>query len=333
MREKKFIEHYESDWQALDDYLQYKKANVIKRKKQQLVKSPISDKDFPVYYRRLCNQLALAQTRHFSEHLIARLNRLVLNSHHFLYRRRGGHLFQLFQFIFADFPAAVRREKTVMLWALVAFLLPAVLVFVLVQFAPITAYSFVDQQTLSDMESMYEPVGRSANGITRTSESDIAMFGHYIFNNISIALRSFAGGLILGVGAIVTAVFNGVHLGVVFSHLQNVGYASKTLYPFVITHSAFELTAIVISSGAGLKLGLSFLFPGRYARGQSIARTAQALLPIIIGFSLMLFIAAMIEAFWSASSFPNWVKYTVGGMCWGLVIAYFTLAGRANESR
>ncbi len=334
MREQQFINRYESEWQALGEYLTYKKTGVIQRKKQHLESPGIADKEFPVRYRRLCNQLALAQTRHFSEHLLTRLNRLVIDSHHLLYRRRGGRFLQLFQFIAFDFPIAVRREKSVMLCALAAFLIPAILVFIVVQVAPITAYSFIDADTLHEMELMYEPLEGSIGGFSRNdAKSDMVMFGYYIYNNIGIALRSFASGLILAIGAMVTAIFNGVHLGVILSHLHNVGYATKTLYPFVITHGAFELTAIVISSGAGLRLGLSFLFPKRQTRRQSIARTARSLVPVIIGFSLMLFIAAMIEAFWSASAFPNAVKYSVGALCWLCVILYLMFAGRRNEPR
>ncbi len=324
MREQQFINRYESEWQALEDYIIYKKANSVQRKK--LPDPAMTDKDFPINYRRVCNQLALAQTRHFSEHLVARINQIVIDSHHLLYKRRGN-LSQLLQFIFVDFPVAVRREKVVMLWALVFFLLPAIFAFVLIQFVPITAYSFVDADTLRDIERMYDVK------LSRDAGEDIQMFGWYIYNNIGIALRSFSSGLILGVGAIVTSVFNGMHIGAIFSHLQNMGYASKNLYPFVITHGAFELTAIVISSGAGLRLGLSFLFPKRDTRVQSIAKTTQSLVPIIIGFTVMLFIAAMIEAFWSASDLPNTVKYTVGTICWLSVITYFIFAGRSNEPR
>lgn len=324
MREQQFIDRHESEWLILEDYLIYKKANPIQRKA--LAEPIMTDEDFPIRYRRVCNQLALAQTRHFSEHLVARLNRVVVDSHHLLYKRRGN-LSQLLKFIFIDFPVAVRREKAVMLWALVFFLLPAVFAFVLIQLVPISAYSFVDADTLRDVERMYD------TRLSRAAGEDIQMFGLYIYNNIGIALRTFSSGLLLGVGAIFTSVFNGMHIGAVFSHLQNMGYASKNLYPFVVTHSAFELTAIVISSGAGLRLGLSFLFPKRDTRMQSIAKTTQSLVPIIIGFTVMLFIAAMIEAFWSATDLPNTVKYTAGAICWLSVIAYFMFAGRSNESR
>ena len=39
-------------------------------------------------------------------------------------------------------------------------------------------------------------------------------------------------------------------------------------------------------------------------------------------------VAALVEAFWSAIWLPPAVKYMSGALCWALVIAYFTLAGR-----
>lgn len=332
MRETVFIEQYQSEWQQLEDYFAYQNASARERRKKGLARPVLSDADFPAKYRRLCNQLALAETRHFSQMLIERLNRLVIEGHRYLYRRHGLGVGKLFYFFSHTFPNAVRREKTAMLWATALFVVPALVLFVLIQFYPTLAYSFADEGTLLHIESMYEPNENDRLGASRNSESDIMMFGVYIMNNISIALRSFAGGLIAGVGSIFITGFNGGYLGVIFSHLQNAGYAFKTLYPFVITHGAFELTAIVISGGAGLRLGFSMLFPGRYKRGESIARAAHNLVPIVIGFVAMLVLAAFIEAFWSAIVMPNAVKYLVGSLCWLAVFYYFIFAGRKHES-
>lgn len=330
MRESHFVERHEADWQLLEAYLSYHQAS--KRRRKKLLSPPIADKDFPQYYRRLCNQLALAQTRDFSEHTTERLNRLVTDSYHFLYRRRGFYLSKLYEFIFIDFPCAVRKERRLMLLALMSFLLPAVLVFLIVCLFPTAAYSFLQADTLQKMEAMYHPVLSEYSKASRNSESDIAMFGIYVFNNVGIALRSFASGFILGIGALATAIFNGAYLGVIVAHIENNGFATQALFPFMVGHSAFELTAIVISCGAGLKLGLSFLLPGRYRRFESMARTARQLVPIIIGFTMMLVIAALIEAFWSAANVSNTAKFIVGSGCWLTVVGYFLLAGRSVET-
>ncbi len=333
MRENAFIEQYQKEWKLLELYFEYRNSSARERKKKNYVHPPISDADFPAKYRRLCNQLALAETRNFSHSLIERLNTLVIEGHRLLYRRRGMSPARLYQALMHTFPQAVRREKTAMLWALALFVVPALVTFVLIQFYPSTAYSFLDESTLSEMERMYSPDSHARRlGESRDSSSDVMMFGHYILNNISIALRSYASGLIVGIGSIFLTAFNGLYLGVIFSHLQNAGYATQTLYPFVITHGAFELTAIIISGGAGIRLGLSLLFPGRYRRGESIARTAKSLTPIVIGFVVMLVIAAFLEAFWSAIPMAIGIKYAVGSACWALVIVYFAFAGRGHES-
>lgn len=331
MREHVFVEKYASEWKNFDDYLQYKKASVKQRRKKNLLQPLLDDEDYPAAYRRLCNQLALAKTRCFSQHVIARLNELVAEGHNYLYRRRSMNLSAVYQFILYDFPIAIRREKKVMFWGALCFLLPALVTFILVQWFPSAAYSFIDESALRKMESMYSSDERIFDG-GRSAKSDVVMFGIYIWNNISIALRSFASGLLLGVGSMFISAFNGMYLGVVFSHIQNEGYAVKNLYPFVITHGAFEITALIIAGGAGLRLGLSLLLPGRYTRMQSIAKASQSLTPIVIGFVIMLVIAALIEAFWSAADFPNRVKFITGSLCWLLVIFYFVKVGRGHES-
>lgn len=330
MRESVFVNKYQSEWEQVKYYLEYHRQG--KKSRARMTSPALSDEDYPAHYRRLCNQLALAKTRDFSQSVVEQLNHLVVEGHHYLYKRKGLGIGKVYDFFAYQFPIAVRREKVAMLWALASFVLPALFIFILIQFFPNAAYSFLDESTLSKMEEMYTPDDNDRLGLSRDASSDVLMFGVYIWNNIGIALRSFGSGLIFGIGSMMISIFNGVYLGVIFSHLQNAGFATQTLYPFVITHGAFELTAIVISCGAGLRLGLSLLLPGRYTRGESIARTSQSLIPIVIGFVVMLVIAAFIEAFWSAINMPIVIKYTVGSICWIFVIWYFLQAGRSRES-
>ena len=47
----------------------------------------------------------------------------------------------------------------------------------------------------------------------------------------------------------------------------------------------------------------------------------------------MLFLAAIVEAFWSPRRFiPDGAKYVVGAALWMLTLSYFTLAGRGRGS-
>ena len=154
------------------------------------------------------------------------------------------------------------------------------------------------------------------------------MFGVYIWNNISIGLRTFAGGLLAGVGALFVLVVNGVGIGTVFGHLQQIGYGDP-LWRFVCGHAPFELTAIVLAGGAGLRLGLGLIAPGRRRRVDALAHAGAKGARLCLGVAFMLLVAAFIEAFWSSTqSIPAAVKYSVSGVLWTLVAVWLGFGGR-----
>jgi uncharacterized membrane protein SpoIIM required for sporulation len=154
------------------------------------------------------------------------------------------------------------------------------------------------------------------------------MFGHYIRNNIGVAFQCFAGGLFAGLGSIFFLSFNGAFGGAIAGYLAARGLGA-TFSSFVVTHAAFELTAIVLAGAAGLRIGHAWLAPGRLTRVQSLIAATRNSVPILYGVTAMLIIAAVVEAFWSSATWlPHSVKYGVAALCWTAVLAYFTLQGR-----
>jgi uncharacterized membrane protein SpoIIM required for sporulation len=278
-------------------------------------------------YRQVCHDLALARERQLSGALVAELNELALSGHRLLYQARTGQWRGIGAFLARDFPRAVRRE-----WRLVAFLHAlfyglALALGILAWQHPDLIYSFVDPANVRQMEQMYDPAAQAAHA--RGAEDDATMFGFYIWNNISIAFRTFASGLAFGVGTLVSVLFNALYFGLIASHIAKTG-SGAPFFSFVVAHGAFELTAILLSGVAGMRLGLSVLAPG--ARGRVAALRAGALesLPIIAGAALMLLAAAGIEAFWSPRPLGPLVKYGVGAALWVLVALWLTLAGRSH---
>ena len=157
------------------------------------------------------------------------------------------------------------------------------------------------------------------------------MLGYYVFNNVSIGLRTFASGLVAGIGPIIALGMNGVMAGSVASHLQVVGRGDP-FWRFVVGHSAFELTAIVIAGGAGLRLGLELLAPGRRRRGDALVRAGRRGALLCLGVFAMLLVAAFIEAFWSSIGWiPAPVKYGVGAALWLFVLAWLGFGGRDRQ--
>ncbi|RPI62080.1 MAG: stage II sporulation protein M, partial [Lysobacterales bacterium] len=122
--------------------------------------------------------------------------------------------------------------------------------------------------------------------------------------------------------------YNGALIGAVAGYLTERGLGG-TFYSFVVTHGAFELTAIALSGAAGLKLGHSLLAPGRRTRRQSLVHAARECVVIVYGVTAMLIVAAAVEAFWSSAAWiPDAVKYGVAAVCWIGVLAYLVLQGR-----
>jgi uncharacterized membrane protein SpoIIM required for sporulation len=207
---------------------------------------------------------------------------------------------------------------------------PMAVVGLLVYFRPELVLSVVSADNAAQMEQMYSDAAESV-GRLRTASNDWMMFGFYIRNNVGIAFQCFAAGLFAGVGSIFYLFYNGASIGAVAGYLTERGLG-PTFWSFVATHSAFELTAIVLSGAAGLKLGYALLAPGRRTRKESLVNAAKECAPVVYGLAAMLVVAASIEAFWSSARWlPHLVKYGVAAVCWAAVLSYFGFQGRGAD--
>jgi len=297
------------------------------------VLDPRADRDadviarFPSDYRKLCQHLAMAKSRRYSAGLVNRLNELVQRGYGVLYGQQIRNHGLLLEFFRYGFPAALRSNSAYLWVSAAAFLLPFIGMLVACIFNDQIIYSVMDAGSVRGMESMYEP-DADKFGRERQADSDIMMFGFYIYNNIGIAFKCFALGLFAGVGSLFMLAYNGLVIGGVSGHLTALNY-TETFYPFVVGHGSFELTAIVFSGAAGLKIGFALLSPGAYSRRKALQVAAADAVKIMYGVFVMLLIAAFIEAFWSSSSLlPVWVKFTVGAFLWFIVYYYCFFSAR-----
>ncbi|MDO6562231.1 stage II sporulation protein M [Amphritea sp. 1_MG-2023] len=324
MKQAQFEARYQPLWSRLDEQLKQLESFRFRHRAE-------LPADLPQLYRQLCNHYALSQSRRYSPQLVEALHHLVLRGHQQLYRRRGAWLWRFLSFISCDFPRSLRLNRGYFAVALVLFLLPALLAGGYCLHDDSFIYSLMSEAEVTKMEQMYRPdTARLGRTLERSADSDFAMFGFYIYNNIGIGFRTFAMGILAGVGTVLTLFYNGLVIGGVAGYLTGLGY-SETFWPFVSGHSSLELTAIVISGAAGLMVGRGVLCPGRYRRLDAIKRQAGRAVPLIMGAGLMLLAAAFIEAFWSASQMPNVVKYTVSAILWFSMIVYFVYAGRGTS--
>ena len=282
---------------------------------------------FPLGYRELTQDLNTARAHGFDPSIIERLNSLVLEGNQILYTKRSWSVKILADFVLRIFPAAVRSQWRSLCASLLIFYgLAFFFGFLCVQHPPFV-YQILGEDTVNELERMYDP--SSTHFLNpRDVSSDADMFGFYIYNNISIAFRTFAGGILAGIGSLIILCFNGAFVGASAGCIINAGFGG-TFFPFVICHSSFELTAIVLSAQGGLLLGYRLFVTRGLSRAASIKLAGKTALPIIAGAALMLAVAACIEAFWSSRhELPLLVRYGAGAAAWALVIFYFALAGR-----
>ncbi|HDS0951257.1 TPA: stage II sporulation protein M [Stenotrophomonas maltophilia] len=327
MRQEQFVARHQQEWHDLELWLHHR-ADASRRSRRKAAATDSGDAAFPQRYRRLCQQLALARERGYSPQLVQRLQQLMQQGHSVLYRTPPVRWRRALEFLVADFPMLVRSQARSMWAALAVFALPALGCFAMVQLFPDTVHLLMSSDQIAEMERMYNP---AAERLGRDSGTDWMMFGYYIMNNISIALRTFASGLLAGVGTLFVLLFNGITMGAVAGHLQNVG-SGDPFWRFVVGHAAFELTAIVIAGGAGLQLGMKLLAPGRRRRLDALVEGGRIGARLCLGVAFMLLVAAFVEAFWSSiAQIPAWGKYSVAGVLWAGVLLWLWRGGRGGS--
>lgn len=314
-----FVARRQAEWNELESLL------TVGRELRRL--APASISRFAALYRAVCADLGRARGAGYGHDVIALLDGLAARAHASLYSAPPYRLGALRDFFVRDFPETVRRNARFILFSTMLFLLPGLLGFFGARASRTFALSILPEAAAEQMEEMYkEDVGKG-----RDEGTDAAMAGFYVYNNVGIAFRCFATGIVFGLGSVFFLVFNGLNIGAVGGLLASSG-RGMNLLTFGVGHGAFELTAIVISGAAGLLMGWALVSTGGLTRSGSLRRRAGDLGRLVLGAAAMLLVAAGIEAFWSPSSASRLVKLVVGAVLWALVILYLVLAGRGPRT-
>ena len=323
LNQQTFEEQHGDDWRALDACLISLESLRPWLRRNQNVSG------LPTLYAALCQQHAIARSRGYSHALTERLHALITRAHHQLYQRRTQWLSRLLHFIGGGFARAVRQERRLMALAAALFFGPAIVCGLISAFIPDLADLFMGTETRAALEQMYQP-GAALRPEGYESAGHFHMFGFYIFNNIGIDFRVFAGGILFGIGSLFFLLFNGIMIGTAAGYLTGIGYGVN-FWGFVAGHSAPELTALCISGAAGLMLGRALISPGRQTRRLALLREARNAVPLIIGAGLLTLIAAFIEAYWSSLDTAFMIKLAAGFTSWSVLIVYLLFTGRSRR--
>jgi uncharacterized membrane protein SpoIIM required for sporulation len=276
---------------------------------------------FASLYRAACADLALADAYQLPPGTVQYLHQLVARAHNQLYRSRRFALGTWFRELVYLVPQRLFQDR--FLWlSFVLFFGFGIVSYFMARFVPGYAERAVTAEVMEQMREMYaEPL--SGRELWQSS----SMAGFYVWHNAGIGLQCFAAGLLLaGFGGTFAVIFNACFLGAVFGYMDTTS-ASDNFNNFVTAHAPFELTAIVLSGAAGMRLGFSYIYTKGLSRAASLQQAGRDSLPVIMAAIVLFVLAAGIEGYISPSNLPYSVKATVAVASGLLLLFYFVLLG------
>jgi uncharacterized membrane protein SpoIIM required for sporulation len=271
-------------------------------------------------YRSACADLALADAYQLPPHTVQYLHELVGRAHNQLYRSQMFRWQSWADEVFRKVPARILYDRSVWL-AFVVFGGIFLAAMLLGYASPEFSKEVVGEAALESVEQMYS---KPIHG--RDGTASAFMGGFYVFNNAGIGLRCFAAGLLLGVGGLFITVSNALQLGTIFGYMINAD-GRDNFFEFVTAHGPFELTAIVLSSAAGMRLGFSLVSTGGLARWASVRKALDEATPTMAVAVILFCLAAAIEGFLSPSSAPYPIKAGVAVVSTLILVFYVGVLG------
>ncbi|MGA3032690.1 MAG: stage II sporulation protein M [Terracidiphilus sp.] len=276
-------------------------------------------------YRQVASDLSTLRqdptARVYAEHV----NQLLARAHHIIYAGRGATVRKVFHFLRDDYPAVFQRQISYVLVSLVILLAGAALGSVLTLARP----EFMRHMLGPDMVATIERHEMWTHSIVGMEPQASSMI---MTNNLSVCFIAFAGGILFGLLTVWSMFFNGLLLGVIGVACRQHGM-SLDLWSFVAPHGSLELPSIILSGAAGLRLGHGVLFPGVLRWGDSIAQAGVEAARLVSGIIPLLVIAGALEGFFSPSNAPVWLKFTVGGLLFVLLLSWLFRPVRTTTPR
>lgn len=312
-----------ADWDRLDQILGQMAGGVNKRSGAMVV-------ELSELYRRACADLAMAEQYQLSPSMIDYLHALVGRAHNTLYASRHFRYHEWFDMAFRYAPREIYRDTCIQVVGVLffgLFCLSAYLAYNEDTY-PMFAEKVIGPDSIKQMEESFaEPLGRDLG-------LNMQMAAFYIRNNTGIGFQCFALGPLILPGLFAT-IFNAVYLGASFGYMARAGVdGGDHFLEFVSAHGAFELTAIALAAGIGLRIGIrGWLFTDGLSRIASLQREGKRSIPIVAVAGMLFFLAALTEGFISPSSLPYGFKalWLIGSST--LLMFYFVVLGYPEPDR
>lgn len=308
MKETEFINQNKNKWSNYEKHL---------------ASSSTDPEEIRELYTELNNDLSYAQTFYEKRTVRAYLNYLAQSVHRQLYKQKKEPLSVVWKAWTIDLPLEIYRARKNLLFALILFVI----------YATIGAFS-----THQDINFAKSILGSSYISLTEDNiaagnplgiygdSSQGAMFVQITLNNIKVALLCFFGGILFSLGTHVILFNNAVMVGV-FQYFFKLKGLLLTSFLTIWIHGAFEISAIVIASGAGFTLGHGLLFPGSYTRLQALQMSGMRGIRIMLSLIPIFVIAGFLESYVTRNYqvLPDWSKWMIILFSFAMILFYYVI--------
>lgn len=278
MKEKDFIQKNQQKWRRFEVLSQ---------------SSSTDPEELSRLFVEITEDLSYAKTNYPKRSVRVYLNNLSQGVFNDLNKRNKRKSINFGKFWSYDLPLAMYKARWAMLTATIVF----ILTYLIGAYSTFQDPSFV-RVILGDgyVDFTDQSIDEgNATAIYQLSPTD-TMSARITVNNIMVTFLSFFMGIFLSVGSIFMLARMGVLVGAFISYFWIREVPGDHIIN-VFIHGTFELSGIIIATGAGIVLGNGMLFPGSLTRKDALVRSAKHSISIMIGLIPVFIVAGILEGY------------------------------------
>ncbi len=306
MKETSFIEQNKKKWNRFEELYESKSNDP----------EELSD-----LYMDITDDLSYAQTFYKRRTVRVYLNQLAQRVYTGVHKQKGESLKKFITVWKTSLPLEIYRSRKNLLFALVAFLVYAMIGVLTTHVDPefprvVLGDGYVDM-TLENIQN--------GNPLAVYEDSDqLQMFIRITTNNLQVAFLTFFVGFFFTIGTHILLFSNGVMLGA-FQYFFHSKGLLITSFLGIWIHGAFEISAIVLAGGAGITAGNGLLFPKSYTRLQSLQLSTKRGLKIMLSLVPFIIAAGFLESFVTANyqMMPDWSKWMLIMLSFAIILFFY----------
>lgn len=329
MRSARFRQEREADWARLDKIVDQAERGGVRSLNFE------DARDLSQLYRQSVTSLSVAREISLDKALQEYLEALCCRAYLAVYSPQESVRGTFWRFLTRSGPAAMRRSGGAILLAFISMAIGAIVGYMLFFDDPLWYNTFVPggMQGGRGISSSREDLLDVIYGSGDEELGSLGAFASFLFShNTRIAIFAFALGIAACIPSFLLSAYQGLLLGAFFALHVDRGIGID-IFGWLSIHGVTELSAIIIATAGGFRLGLAVLFPGQLTRRAALRQEGRDAAKLAIMAALMLVVAALLEGFGRQLVTGLEARIVIGwgiGLLW---LVYFVRAGRGSEIR